>query len=256
MTAILETHGLTVQFGGITALDRVDFTMTSGQLCGLIGPNGAGKTSFIDAVCGFVVAEGRVVFDGMDISSVTAHRRTRLGLCRTFQSVELFDDLDVLGNLEVGVASSGWRSVLRDLASPRQGHVQTAAVDRAIDLAGLGQVLHCRPTQLSPALRRMVGIGRALALEPKLLLLDEPAAGLDRSESQELGGRLDAIRSTGVTILLVDHDTDLVFSCCDAIYVLDRGAVMASGCSADVRADDGVVAAYLGRPFGDRDPVG
>jgi branched-chain amino acid transport system ATP-binding protein len=186
-----------------------------------------------------------VTFDGRDITAMRAHLRARLGLVRTFQSVELFDDLTVEENLLVASQRMGVLKALRDLLLPIGQHPRED-VDWALDLCGLADVADRYPSELSFGRRKLVGVARALAQRPRLVLMDEPAAGLDTDESQELGRHLRALPEAGVTVLLVDHDMGLVLSVCDEVVVLDFGRVIARGTSEQIRGDEAVVAAYLG----------
>ncbi len=200
----------------------------------------------IDALTGYhPPAGGRVAFDGRDITRMRPHLRARLGLVRTFQSVELFDDLTVEENLLVASQRMGVLSALRDLLLPIGEHPRDA-VDWALDLCGLTDVKDRFPTELSHGRRKLVGVARALAQRPRLVLMDEPAAGLDTDESTELGRHLRALPEAGVTVLLVDHDMSLVLSVCDEVVVLDFGRVIARGAPEEIRGDDTVIAAYLG----------
>ncbi len=254
--SLLEVRSLTVRYGGVHALDDVSLSVDEGTLVGLIGPNGAGKTTCIDALTGFTPHRGSVWLDGSCIDGFPPHRRARLGLVRTFQSVELFDDLDVRGNLLVAAARPRWWQPLADFVAPVRRGAPGASVARAVELLGVEHLLD-RPTgELSEGERKLVGVCRALARTPRLLLLDEPAAGLDTTESLDLGARLRAVVDAGVTVLLVDHDMDLVLNICDTIHVLERGALLASGRPEEVIRDDRVVAAYLGAGAGSAPVVG
>jgi branched-chain amino acid transport system ATP-binding protein len=244
MTDTLRATGITVSFGGVHALNGVDVTVGAGRLVGLIGPNGAGKTTFIDAVTGFVAADGRVELDGRDVSRLSAHARARAGLTRTWQNAELFDDLSVRENLAVAAHTPSWRGTLGELVGRR--HVRSAAVDRAVALLGLEGMLDLAPDELTQGQRKLVGVARALVGDPRVLCLDEPAAGLDTDESEELGRHLRQIVDDGTPILLIDHDMGLVMGICDEIVVLEFGEVIASGPPEHVRADDKVIEAYLG----------
>ena len=246
MSALLNVDALRVTYGGVTAVDDVDLEVPSGSVVGLIGPNGAGKTSTIDALTGYhAPARGTVTFDGQDVTRLRPHLRARRGLVRTWQSVELFDDLTVEENLLVASQRMGVLSALRDLLLPIGQHPREA-VDWALELCGLTDVKDRLPTELSHGRRKLVGVALALARRPRLLLMDEPAAGLDTDESEELGRHLRALPEQGVTVLLVDHDMSLVLSVCDHVVVLDFGQVIARGTPAQIRQDDSVVAAYLG----------
>ncbi len=244
--ALLETRHLTVSYGGVRANDSIDIDVEGGTLVGLIGPNGAGKTTLIDAITGFAaITSGQVRFDSTDITSAGPATRARAGLARTFQSLELFEDLTVGDNLAVAAHRPRWYSMFIDLVAPSRGtHSDDAAW--ALEAMGLGQLVDKLPGALSHGQRKLVGVARALATRPKLLLLDEPAAGLDTSESKVLGQRLRGLLDHGITMLLIDHDIDLMLEVCDHVYVLDFGRLIASGPPAYVRTDPAVVSAYLG----------
>jgi ABC-type branched-subunit amino acid transport system ATPase component len=244
--SLLDVDRLRVSFGGVVAVDDVSFAVEEGTLVGFIGPNGAGKTTCIEALTGYLPqATGRVVFDGHDLNGLAPHRRARLGLVRTFQAVELFDDLTVRDNLRAAGNRRTWWQSLGDLFAPRW-HDDESAIDAALDLLGLTDVADELPTQLPQGKRKLAGVARALACRPRLLLLDEPAAGLDTNESVELGERLRTVVDSGVTVLLVDHDMGLVLGACDHVVVLDFGRVIAEGAPEHVRANADVIAAYLG----------
>lgn len=251
--ALLESNGLTVRYGGLAANADVDLKVETGQLVGLIGPNGAGKTTFIDAITGFTaISSGSVTFDGHDLAEVTPDQRARLGLTRTFQSLELFEDLTVRENLLVAAERPAWWSFLLDLVTLRRPTAQwQAQVDDALAALGLGDIGEVLPSDLSHGQRKLVGVARALAAKPKLLLLDEPAAGLDTTESQLLGAHLRDFLKNGTSIFLIDHDMGLVLNVCDYIYVLDFGRIIAEGTPAQIRTDPAVVAAYLGESAGE-----
>jgi branched-chain amino acid transport system ATP-binding protein len=242
---LLRTQQLTVSYGGVRAVDSVDVAVEPGRLVGLIGPNGAGKTTFIDAVSGFTPSAGQVLLDGQELNRLSAHRRARRGLGRTWQGEELFDDLSVYDNVRVACERLKLGSSVVDFLWPRRRRSVPAA-DVALERLGLHHLGHRFPAELSLAHRKLVGVARALAAEPKLLCLDEPAAGLATAESRELGERLRAIVATGVGIVLVDHDMGLVLSVCDEVYVMESGRVIARGTPAQVRWDPRVIASYLG----------
>jgi ABC-type branched-subunit amino acid transport system ATPase component len=244
VTAVLETRGVSVSFGGVRALVDVDIRVEPGQLLGLIGPNGAGKTTFIDAITGFVRYRGSVHLDGRDLSDKAPHERARLGLARTWQSVELFDDLTVRENIAVAAEPSAFRA-LREVVSRPGG--PSERVEEALGVFGLEGHGDAMPSELSQGERKLVGVARAFAATPRLLCLDEPAAGLDTVESEALGRHLREIADRGTAMLLVDHDMGLVLSISDYVVVLEFGKVIALGTPEAVRRDPAVVGAYLGR---------
>ncbi|KPM52120.1 branched-chain amino acid ABC transporter permease [Frankia sp. R43] len=228
---LLRAEGVGVAFGGVRALDEVTMSVAAGEVVGLIGPNGAGKTTFIDAVTGFVPATGTIHFGDQQIQGLPAHRRAALGLVRTFQHLELFDDLSLTENVLIG---HGRR--------PGGRHEAAALLDRF----GLADHAGSLPPDLSHGQQRLLALARALASRPRLLLLDEPAAGLDSRESAALADPIRAMATGGRAVLLIDHDVDLVFSVCDRVYVLEFGRVIAAGGPAEVSASAAVRAAYLG----------
>jgi branched-chain amino acid transport system ATP-binding protein len=230
MTPVLHVRGVSVAFGAVLALDRVDLDVPDGSLTALIGPNGAGKTTLIDAICGLVPYRGRILLDGDDLRDLPPHARARQGIARTWQNIELFNDLTVRENLAVAARVR--------LSDPE--------IDEALAAVGMGWAVDAMPTQLSQGQRKLVGVARALAPRPRLLCLDEPAAGLDSRETQELAEHLGAIARGGTSMLLVDHDMQLVLGACDHVVVLKFGAVLATGAPEAVRADSRVIEAYLG----------
>jgi branched-chain amino acid transport system ATP-binding protein len=235
---------VSVHFGGVQALSEVDLRVEAGQLVGLIGPNGAGKTTFVDAVSGFVDCSGEISLDGRSLVGLSPHERARLGLARTWQASELFDDLTVRENLNVAARRPSAWTVVKELF---QSDPEAApSVEEALALVELEWAAEAMPADLSQGQRKLVGVARAIAMGPRLLALDEPAAGLDTSESEDLGRRLRALADRGNAMLLIDHDMGLVLSICDQIYVLEFGKLIAAGPPDAVRRDPKVVEAYLG----------
>jgi branched-chain amino acid transport system ATP-binding protein len=253
---MLETRDLTVTFGGLNANDGVDIVVPTGSFVGLIGPNGAGKTTFIDAITGFVpTSRGTAMFDGRDLLGLPPHRRAGNGLVRTFQSLELFEDLSVEDNLYAAADDPPWWGFLADMVWPTRSR-KNPAVERAIDAMELEEFRDALPQDLSHGQRKLVGVARALAADPKLILLDEPAAGLDTTESQLLGQRLRRFLDGGMTVFLIDHDMGLVLSVCDYIYVLDFGVIIAEGTPKEIREHPDVIRAYLGAEAGELQAAG
>ena len=249
----LELAGLSVVFGGVRAVTDVSLVVNPGEIVGLIGPNGAGKTTLIDAACGFVrPAQGTVVLGGQDIGNTAPHARARLGLVRSWQTLELFEVLTVAENLLAAADKRDVVSYFKDLVHPGRP-ATTAAIERAIEDFDLNDILDKYPTDLSYAQRHLVGIARAVVSSASVLMLDEPAAGLDERSTDELIALLKGLaRDRGVGILLVEHDVPLVMKVCDRVVVLEQGKVLAEGSPQEMRADRRVVDAYLGATTDER----
>jgi branched-chain amino acid transport system ATP-binding protein len=250
MSALLEARGVTKVFAGITALDAVSIEVNRNEIVGLIGPNGAGKTTFFNCLLGLSRPEGgSVVLEGRDLARVPTYKRARLGIARTFQRIELFVGMTPREHFIVAERSrnrSG--SLLKDiLFQSRPSANENELAEQMIELLGLQEVADRRVESLSLGVGRLVEIGRALMTQPKVVLLDEPSSGLDRSETEELASTLRKVqRDTSVAILLVEHDVEMVRSLVSRVYVLDFGTLIASGPTSDVFADDAVRRAYLG----------
>jgi branched-chain amino acid transport system ATP-binding protein len=240
--SVLDIANLSVSFGSVQALQNVSLQIRQNQIVGLIGPNGAGKTTLVDALTGFVSASGSLRLNGSAIEHLPAHRRARAGLARTWQAADLFEDLTVRENLTVGQTRSRASG-----SAGRRGHEQRSrTADHILDGLGLSGLAQAQPSSLSEGHRKLVGVGRALMSEPAVLMLDEPAAGLNSSESALLGAQIKAMANEQTSVLLIDHDMNLVLSICDYIIVLDFGQVISAGKPDEVRRDDAVIAAYLG----------
>ncbi|HEX6388118.1 MAG TPA: ATP-binding cassette domain-containing protein, partial [Solirubrobacteraceae bacterium] len=242
----LEVVGLGVRYGGVTAVDDVSFVVRPGRVLGLIGPNGAGKTSVIDGIAGFTRVSGEVRLDGERIDGWPAYRRAQAGLVRSFQSLELFEDMTVLENLQTACEERDAAAAVTDLVRPGRRPLTPAAA-AAVREFDLEPVLHLRPERLSYGQRRLVAVARAIACEPSVVLLDEPVAGLDENESREFARLLRRlVDEWGIGVLLIEHDMDFVMGLCDDVLVVDFGRPIAFGPPSAVRSDPAAVKAYLG----------
>ena len=242
---VLSTSGITVRYGGVVAVSDVSIDVRAGEIVGLIGPNGAGKTSFVDALTGFTRSTGGVSLGGERLDGRPAYERARRGLVRTWQAGELFEDLTVTDNVRVANETGNEAlSMLRDTVRPTSA--PAAEVQRALALTSLTDVADRKPSELPLGRQKAVGMARALAMQPEVLLLDEPAAGLDSDESRAFGDQLRRIAGTGMGCLLIDHDMHLVMSVCDRVYVIEFGKQIASGTPEQVRNDPRVLESYLG----------
>jgi len=247
---LLRLDAVTRRFGGLVAVDAVSLEIARGGVTAIIGPNGAGKTTLFNVISGFTApTEGRVVFAGQDITGLAAEDIARRGLVRTFQLVQLFETLTVLENVKVGRHLHTKGGLVSALLPLRSRSIEAGVEQSARAL--LRQVgLEAQADMLAGVLpygqKRLLEIARALAAEPKLLMLDEPAAGLDRSETTRLAALIRAIVKLGVTVLLIEHDMSFVMNIADRVAVLDFGKLIAQGTPTEVQRDKDVIAAYLG----------
>jgi branched-chain amino acid transport system ATP-binding protein len=231
----LEVSGVTVTFGGRRALDEVAIAAEPGHVTGLIGPNGAGKSTLFDVICGLrTPAAGRIFLEGRDVTRAGPARRARYGMARTFQRLELFGRLTVRENLMVAA----------ELGPERRRAAR--AVAEILARLDLGESAERAADALSTGTGRLVEVGRALAVRPRFLLLDEPAAGQDAEETRRFAALLRALAGEGTTVVLVEHDMSLVMGVCDQVYVLDLGKIISTGPPDVIRRDEAVLAAYLG----------
>jgi branched-chain amino acid transport system ATP-binding protein len=244
----LEVTDVSVHFGGLAALTDVCLEAPNGSITGLIGPNGAGKTTLFNVVMGMQrPTGGSVRLDGRDLRGLSPHRRARLGLGRTFQRLELFGTLTVRENLAVA-ASMGQRRFSRTTTQP-----PPAIAEELLDQLGLRSVAEVRTDALPTGTGRLVELGRAMAVKPKVLLLDEPASGQDAEETARFAAVLRGLADDGLAVLLVEHDMDLVMGVCQQVVVLDYGRVLSAGEPTMVQADPAVQRAYLGSMSGTPD---
>ena len=249
---MLETRELTRRFGGVVAVDGVSIRVGDGDLCGVIGPNGAGKSTLFHLVTGHLRPNaGRVVVAGRDITGLAPDRRARLGIAIAFQSVRLFRGMTVLENVMVGAHASTrhgfWEAFLRLPRHRREERAILERAERALDRVGLAGEASRLAESLPVGQQRAVQVARALCGEPRLLLLDEPASGLRAAERQRLADLLRDLRSEGLSMLLIEHDVAFVTQLAGRITVMDRGRVIAEGPPEEIREDEAVIAAYLGR---------
>jgi branched-chain amino acid transport system ATP-binding protein len=249
-SSILEVRGVTVRFGGLTALDAVSLTVAPRQVVGVIGPNGAGKTTLLNVLCGFIRPdEGQVLIDDRRYHGLRPHRLAGLGIARTLQGVSLFERLSAIENVMIGAdcrATAGFWSALLGLPrSDRDERRLRQEAGQARDRVGAGEVADALPGELPYGTRKKIALARALVARPKLLLLDEPASGLAEDELDELGELIRELAAE-TSLVIVEHHMDLMMSVCDSLVVLDFGKVISRGSPQEIQADPAVTAAYLG----------
>ncbi|MBP1932560.1 ABC transporter ATP-binding protein [Ammoniphilus resinae] len=249
---VLEVRGITKRFGGIQALTDVTFQVGKGEVFGLIGPNGAGKTTMFNIITSmFPPTMGEVIFMGKKLTGLKPHEVTEAGVCRTFQNIRLFPEMTVLENVTVGqhcrTKSGVWSSVFRTGAQKQEEKSIREKALELLRLVGLEELQDTFADNLAYGQQRRLEIARALASDPKLLLLDEPAAGMNESETKDLFDLIQNIKKLGITVLLIEHDMPLVMRICDRLIVLNFGKEIAQGTPEEIKNNPEVIEAYLGR---------
>ena len=252
-SALMQVDGVSLKFGGVRALNNVNFDVVAGSITAVIGPNGAGKTSLFNTISGFYrPISGRVIFNGQDITHVPTPLRAKLGLGRSFQNIALFRGMTVLDNIKLGRHAHLKTNILQALlyvgpARREEAELRADIEERIIDFLEIDHIRHAPVSALSYGLQKRVEMARALAMQPEILMLDEPVAGMNREETEDMARFiLDVRQEWGVTVLMVEHDMGMVMDLSDHVVVLNFGQVIAQGTPSAVQADPEVIRAYLG----------
>ncbi|MGA3207862.1 MAG: ABC transporter ATP-binding protein [Syntrophales bacterium] len=248
---MLRIEDMTKIFGGLTALQGVSFSISAGEITGIIGPNGAGKTTLFNIVTGiYYPTSGKVYYDGKDVTGFPPEKLARLGMVRTFQGIELFGQMTVLENVMVGLHTRSQSGIISSaLRLPAQLREERHIRERAIswlEFAGISELAHMKAANLPFGKGRLLEIARAMAVEPRIILLDEPAAGLNSRETSDLALLIKRIMDSGIAVALVEHDMELVMDICSRIVVLNLGHKLAEGTPRQIQEDEKVIKAYLG----------
>jgi len=249
--SILETRGLSKAFGGLLALDKVDLAIEAGKITAIIGPNGAGKTTLFNVIAGVYRASGgEILFQGIPLKNTSAHKKATLGIARTFQNVLLFGNMTVIENIMTGQHPRSRYGFLGAALRLPRAHREEETISlnamKYLNMVGLGTHAEHNALSLPLGQQKLLAIARALATEPKLILLDEPGAGLNKLEKQELSDLIHRIRDIGISVVLVEHDMPLVMGLAEWVIVLDSGQKIAEGTAAQIQKDKRVISAYLG----------